>query len=219
MRSTRALVSVDPGLARDRLLIVTVDAAPTGLKDERLAQLARTQLERLRALPGVVAASFSENGIFSGTESATGVQVEGFTARTADDSTVNHDRVGPGYVDAIGARLVAGRDFTERDDERAPGVALVNTTMAAHYFPHGDALGHRLVADSTTYEIVGVVADTKDHQVRQAPGRRMYLPAYQSGPMPLRVHLRAARRRRPGPAGRRGPARAGGGERLDDGAQ
>ena len=194
VRSTRALVSVDPGLARDRLLIVTVDAAPTGLEDERLAQLAQTQLERLRAIPGVVAASFSENGIFSGTESAAGVQVEGFTARTADDSTVNSDRVGPGYIEAIGARLVAGRDLTERDDARAPRVALVNTTMAAHYFPHGDALGHRLVADSATYEIVGVVVDTKDHQVRQAPSRRMYLPAYQSGPMPLRFtfELRAA---------------------------
>jgi predicted permease len=206
VRSTRALVSVDPGLARDRLLIVTVDAAPTGLEDERLAQLAQTQLERLRAIPGVVAASFSENGIFSGTESATGVQVEGFTARTADDSTVNYDRVGPGYVEAIGARLVSGRDFTERDDARAPRVALINTTMAAHYFPQGDALGHRLVADSATYEIVGVVADTKDHEVRQTPGRRMYLPAYQAGPMPLQftfelraagepVHLVAAARR------------------------
>jgi predicted permease len=194
VRSTRALVSVDPGLARDRLLIVTVDAAPTGMEGERLAQLAQTQLERLRALPGVAAASFSENGIFSGTESATGVQVEGFTARTADDSTVNYDRVGPGYVEAIGARLVAGRDFTERDNERAPRVALINTTMAAHYFPNGDALGHRLTADSATYEIVGVVADTKDHELRQTPAGRMYLPAYQAGPMPLRFsfELRAA---------------------------
>ena len=98
VRSTRALVNVDPGLARDRLLIVTVDAAPTGLDSLRLVQLVRTQLEHLRAIPGVAAASFSENGIFSGTESATGVDVEGFTARTADDSTVNYDMVGPGYV-------------------------------------------------------------------------------------------------------------------------
>ena len=194
VRSTRALTNVDPGLARDRLLIVTVDAAPTGLTDERLAQLARSQLERLRAIPGVAAASFSENGIFSGTESVTTLEVEGYTARTPDDSTVNFDRVGPGYVEAIGARLIAGRDFTERDDERAPGVALVNATMAAHYFPRGDALGHRLDVDSASYEIVGVVADTKDHQVRQEPGRRMYLPAYQATPMPLQYtfELRAA---------------------------
>jgi ABC-type antimicrobial peptide transport system permease subunit len=111
-----------------------------------------------------------------------------------DDSVVNFDRVGPGYVEAIGARLVAGRDFTDRDDERAPRVALANTTMAARWFPHGDAVGHRLLAEGADYEIVGVVADTKDHQVRQSPEPRMYLPAYQSGPMPLQLNfeLRAA---------------------------
>jgi predicted permease len=194
VRSTRALVRVDPGLARDRLLIVTVDAAPTGLEGERLAQLARTQLERLRALPGVAAASFSENGIFSGTESATGVQVVGLPPRTGDDSVVNFDRVGPGYVEAIGARLVAGRDLTDRDDERAPRVALVNTTMAAQWFPRGDAIGQRVTAEGETWEIVGVVADTKDHQVRQEPAPRFYLPAYQDGPMPVQFtyELRAA---------------------------
>ncbi|HUR93764.1 MAG TPA: FtsX-like permease family protein, partial [Gemmatimonadales bacterium] len=93
-----------------------------------------------------------------------------------------------------GARLVAGRDLTEQDDARAPRVALVNTTMAAHYFPQGDALGRRFTTDSATYEIVGVVADTKDHQVRQVPASRVYLPAYQSGPMPVEFtfELRAA---------------------------
>jgi predicted permease len=194
VRSTQALAAVDPGLARDRLLIVTVDAAATGLEDERLVQLARAQLERLRALPGVAAASYSENGIFSGTESFTSLEVVGFTARTAEDSTVNYDRVGPGYVEAIGARLVAGRDITERDDAHAPPVALVNTTMAAHYFPRGDALGRRFTSDSTTYEIVGIVADTKDHEVRQAPVRRVYLPAAQAPPMLLQYtfELRAA---------------------------
>ena len=85
-------------------------------------------------------------------------------------------------MEAIGARLVAGRDISERDDERAPRVALVNTSMAAHYFPRGDAVGHRLTADSATYEIVGVVADTRDHELRGEPVRRMYLPAFQSAP-------------------------------------
>ena len=189
---------------------------PRALEDERLAQLARTQLERLRALPGVAAASFSENGIFTGTESATGVQVEGFTARTAEDSTVDFDRVGPGYVGAIGARLVAGRDFTDRDDERAPRVALVNTTMARPLLPpRRRGRDTALTADSATYEIVGVVADTKDHQVRQAPAAADVPAGLPGGADAAAVHLRAARHRGPGRAGRRGPARAGRGERLD----
>jgi len=189
IRSTRALTNVDPGLARDRLLIVTVDAAPTGLEGERLVQLARVLLDRVRAIPGVAAATFSENGIFSGTESATVLQVVGFTARTDDDTVANYDRVGPGYVTAIGARLLTGRDFTDRDDERAPRVAVVNATMAAFYFRHGEALGRRILVDSADYEIVGVVADTKDHELRQVPARRIYLPAYQAASMPLEFNF------------------------------
>jgi predicted permease len=185
IRSTRALTNVDPGLARDRLLIVTVDAAPTNFEGERLAQLARVLLERVRAIPGVAAATFSENGIFSGTESSTTLGVEGFTPRTVDDTMANSDRVGPGYVATLGARLLAGRDFTDRDDEHAPRVALVNASMAAFYWPRGEAIGRRIAVDSATYEVVGVVADTKDHELRQVPTRRLYLPAYQSGPMPL----------------------------------
>jgi len=187
IRSTRALTNVDPGLARDRLLIVTVDAAPTGLEGDRLSNLTRTLLERIRGIPGVAAATFSENGIFSGTESATTLQVVGFSPRTSDDTTANYDRVGPGYVTALGARLVAGRDFTDRDDAHAPRVAVVNATMAAFYWSRGQAIGGRLVIDSASYEVVGVVGDTKDHELRQIPARRVYLSAYQAGPMPLEL--------------------------------
>jgi len=184
VRSTRALANVDVGLARDRLLIVTVDAAPTGAEGERLAQLSRTLLERVRRIPGVAAASFSENGIFSGTESFTSFTVEGFVGRTGRDSSMNYDRVGPEYFKAIGARLTKGRGIVATDDARAPFVAVINTTAEAALFPKGDAIGRRITVDSATYQIVGVVADTKDHELRGDPVRRLYLPIYQAGALP-----------------------------------
>ena len=184
VRSTRALSTIDSGLARDRLLIVTIDAAPTGLDSDRLAQLSRELLERVRRIPGVTQASFSENGIFSGTESFTNLQVQGFTPRTEADTNSNYDRVGPGYFKAIGARFIEGRDIAESDNEHAPPVAVINQTMASFYFPKGHALGSRLKVDSTTYEIVGVIADTRDHELRQAPARRLYLPVFQTTGMP-----------------------------------
>jgi len=184
VRSTRALSTIDPGLARDRLLIVTVDAAPTGLADDRLTALSRTLLDRVRRIPGVESATFSENGIFSGTESFTNLEIAGFVARADGDLNVNYDRVGPGYVKTIGAKLTSGRDIAETDDEHAPKVALANATLASFYFPNGNAIGQRVTSDSVTYEIVGVVADTKDHEVRQTPTRRLYLPLAQAGPPP-----------------------------------
>ena len=184
VRSTRALANIDAGLARDRLLIVTVDAAPTGLNGERLATLSRTLLERVRRVPGVVSASFSENGIFSGTESSTTLQIDGFVARAENDTTANYDRVGPDYFKAIDARILQGRDILATDDEQAPPVAVINATMASFFFPQRGALGRRVTVDDVTYEIVGVVADTKDHDLRDPPVRRLYLPIHQTGPLP-----------------------------------
>jgi predicted permease len=187
VRSTRALTNVDVGLARDHLLIVTIDAAPTGLGGERLEGLVRTLLERVRSLPGVAAASVSENGIFSGTESMTTLQAEGFTARTEDDTSAFSDRVGPDYFRAIGARMLQGRDISETDNARSPDVAVVNATMASFYFPTGDALGRRIEMEGKAYRIVGVVADTKDHELRGGPVRRLYIPLYQTNPLPAQL--------------------------------
>jgi predicted permease len=135
---------------------------------------------RLAAVPGVAAVTYSENGLFSGTESANTVQVPGFTARTASDTVAAYDNVGPGYVSTLGAHLVVGRDIAERDIPGRQRVALINETMARFYFGDRNPLGTPLVfSDGTQADIVGVVADTRDHSLTQAPARRFYLPAVQ----------------------------------------
>ena len=95
VRSLRSLENADPGLDRDRLLIVTLDPDARRYSGEQLTALVQTLIERTSAIPGVVAATVSENGIFSGTESGTNVQVEGYTARTASDSDMAYDHAGP----------------------------------------------------------------------------------------------------------------------------
>ncbi|HEU4629656.1 MAG TPA: ABC transporter permease [Gemmatimonadaceae bacterium] len=178
-RSVRRLAASDIGVARGELLIASVDAARTGYEGDALAALLRDVLARARALPGVATASFSENGLFAGTESSTTLQVEGFTPAAAGDTLVNYDRVGPDYFHAIGARLLRGRDVQASDDEHAPKVGVVNETMARFYFPDGDAIGRYVRVDGQEYRIVGVVADVQDHGLRDAPVRRLYLPAFQ----------------------------------------
>ena len=66
VRSMQRLQTTDIGVARDRLLLVEVDAEPAGYKDARLLTLMRALTARASQTPGVVAASLSENGIFSG---------------------------------------------------------------------------------------------------------------------------------------------------------
>ena len=177
VRSVHTLLNADPGLDRDHLLIVDLDARGAGYSGDRLTALITDLAGRFRRLPGVTQLSWSENGIFSGTESANTLQIDGFVARTHHDTISYSDRIGPGYIDAIGATLLRGRDFTARDDARAPQVALVNRTMESFYFPDGTAIGKRIrLGDSTSAEIVGVVADVVDHDLTAEPVRRFYVP-------------------------------------------
>ncbi len=193
VRSLRNVLQTDTGLDQAHLLIVEVDPTARGDSGAKQYALARELIARISQLPGVAAVTMSENGIFSGTESATTVQVEGFTAATYDDSVVNYDQVGPGYFHAIGARLLAGRDMSVQDDEDAPRVVVINETMAHFYFPHGDAIGRHVRVDTASAQIVGVVADAKDHDLKGEPVRRMYTPFFHGfgEPGSLRLEIRS----------------------------
>ena len=192
VRSTDRLEHADVGIARDQLIIAEVAAERSGYSGARMNALVRDLMARTAAIPGISAVSVSENGIFSGTESATSVQVEGYTARVDSDTAVMYDDVGPGYLHAVGAHLLRGRDIEARDNETGPRVAVINETMARFYFPHGDALGRHITADSTIWEIVGIVADARTNDVRETPHRRMFAPMVQMphSPEQFRVELR-----------------------------
>jgi putative ABC transport system permease protein len=175
-RSTMRMANADIGVARDHLVIAGIDAQRAGYAGARLQALVRDLTLRAQQVPGVLGVTASENGIFSGTESGTTVQVEGFSARADSDTLVASDVVGPDYFRATGAHLLQGRDIESQDNETAPKVVVINETMARFFFPHGDAVGHHLQADSATWEIVGVVADIEQNGVRAAPVRRLYEP-------------------------------------------
>ena len=176
VRSLQRVQDAEVGLDRDHLLIVGVDAAARGYRGDRLSALSLELTERLTRIPGVAAVSFSENGIFSGTESMTTLAVPGFTMRSPDDSMAYYDQAGPGYVHAIGGRLLEGRDLTAQDVRGAPRVMLVNETFARFYFGGESAIGRTVTIDDTiAFQIVGVLADTRDHDLTAAPVRRVYL--------------------------------------------
>ncbi|HEX3866499.1 MAG TPA: ABC transporter permease, partial [Gemmatimonadaceae bacterium] len=110
-RSLRNVRDADVGLDRDHLAIAEVDILSSGLSGAPLFIVAHTVRDRLAALPGVSAVGFSENGIFSGTDSHTTIELTGFPVRTPDDTMIAYDNVSTGYARAIGARLIEGRDI------------------------------------------------------------------------------------------------------------
>ncbi len=97
IRTLQNLEKVDVGYARNGLLLVETDPLAGGYKDAQINQATRELMERLQRIPGVQAVTVSENGLFSGTDSGTHIDVEGFTATTRADDVNSYDRVGPNY--------------------------------------------------------------------------------------------------------------------------
>jgi len=180
VRSLRNLQSVELGLDRDHLLIVDLDINARGYTGERLVSLVHTLHDRIGQVPGVSSVTYSVNGIFSGTESNTSIQVPGFVARTPEDSLIAYDQIGPDYARGIGGKIIQGRDFSATDESRYPsGIAILNEAAAKFYFPNENPIG-RFVRfdDSISMQVVGVMANTRDHDLVSVPDRRIYFPYF-----------------------------------------
>ena len=194
VRSLRALETQPMGLDREHLLIVDLDIGSRGYTAAQRNAAVQDLATRFQRIPGVLGVSYSENGIFSGTESQTTISAEGFTPRAPDDSLVSYDVVGPHYAAAIGARLLQGRDIETTDNAASTQSVLVNETMARFYFPGANAVGKWIKSDTTTMLIVGVIADVQDHDLRATPVRRYYAPylATREDPVAARFEIRTA---------------------------
>jgi putative ABC transport system permease protein len=178
VRTLKSLERVDVGLDRDHILMASVETSPQGYDPVRLVQVGLSLQQRIAAIPEVAAVSFSENGVFSGTESGTSVDVVGWKGGSRDDSTSSFDLIGPRYVGALGSRLISGRDITDADVRASTAhVALVNESFSRFFFGKTSPIG-RIVRGVGTepLTIVGVINDVRDHALDVPPPRRIYAP-------------------------------------------
>jgi predicted permease len=176
----RSLVNVqqrDPGLDRDHLLVIPVGAGERGIVGERFIALATRLRDRIQRVPGVRAVTYSENGLFLGHDGSAVVSIPGFTGRTAEDSSLFYDFVGPGYAHAIGAHVLRGRDLEPSDGPAAVGVCVLNESAERFYFGGASAVGRSIYFDPAKPTIVvGIIADVRDRSLTSPPRRRAYAP-------------------------------------------
>ena len=179
LRTLYNLQSQNVGYNPERLVLLRVDPISAGYRGDDVGRVCKNLLDRIAVLPGVSAATFSENGLFSGTESGWGVDVEGFTPSGPDDKNARFDQIGPGYFTNIGIPILLGRDMTERDVPGAQRVTIINDTMAKFYFKGANPIGKHVFVDKLALEIVGVVRDARDHDFREPQVRRFYVSYFQ----------------------------------------
>jgi macrolide transport system ATP-binding/permease protein len=145
--------------------------------------LQRRALDAAAQLPGVTAAAYSNSTPLSIDQSSSLVFAEKETDfGPSKAKQVSYFDVSPGYFRTMGTRLIAGRDFTWRDDKNAPRVAIVNETFARKLFGTRDAIGlrFRYARNDPPIEVIGVVEAGKYSTLTEAPRPALFRPAAQS---------------------------------------
>lgn len=139
-------------------------------------------LDRVRGVPGVIAAGTTLNLFTTGSGFTTNVTVEDAPRPDGNANWMQFRRVSPGYFETMRIRVVRGRSFRDTDIEGRPPVAVVSEAFARRYWPGGDPIGRRIkrgAAASPWLEIVGVVADARDVGLESDTGPVMYSCYYQ----------------------------------------
>jgi len=192
VHSLARLSDVSLGYNRERLLLLRVDASPAGYKGPANLQLHQGLLAKFSAIPGVRVATLSSNGLFQGSESADDIEVEGYTPKPGEEMNSRMDHVGPGYFSALGIPLLIGREIGPQDSGQGPRVAVINQTFVRNYFPNQNPIGKHVrdtfPGNPGEAEIVGVVADSKAHTLREPARPRIYFPFFN----PVWEHTRAS---------------------------
>jgi predicted permease len=182
----RTLVNVERqnlGFNRHNLLIFALDPAKSGYQGQRILHLCENVRERLQAVPGVRAVTFSGLALLAGWVANGPIAIEGFQQKSGQDMQVYWDPVGPGFFETMGIRLLLGRPIDRHDTSTSPKVAVVNEAMARYFFGEGNPIGRRFslgekLDPAKAFEIVGVVENAKYADLRTDP-RMLYIPSAQ----------------------------------------
>jgi predicted permease len=135
-------------------------------------------LARTRALPGLMAAGFSDALPFAGDRSW-GVRAQGQVYPKGQMPEAFIRVVSDGYFEAAGIPVRAGRSFTGRDRATSEPVVLVNETLARTLWPGQPAVGQTVALDGGR-RVIGVVADVRHQALEEVGGSEMYLPMRQT---------------------------------------
>ena len=177
------LQRVDLGYPTAGLLTVRVDAQDAGYDPQRQIQALEELLGRIRTVPGIGAVTYSNNGIFGGSDNGDQISVEGYTPKGDGDRGSSYDAVGPGYFSTLGVPVLAGREITEQDRAGGTQVCVINEAFARRFFagrhPIGLHITQSYADQSHTCQIVGVVKDSRQGRLRGVVEHRFYTPVTQ----------------------------------------
>lgn len=176
LRSFLRVLDVDLGFEPSRAAAISVDYDDGGNAAKRAA-IWQDVVRRASTIPGVEAAGISDNLPMSRNRSW-GIAAKGEEKRDAFGYVPVFVYIAsPGYIKAMGMRLVKGRDIGWEDLFNNQNVVILNETVARKLWPRQDPIGRTALAGGTEARVIGVIADVRETNAEDAAGAQMYLPA------------------------------------------
>jgi predicted permease len=187
VRTLINLQNVPTGFDQQNVLVLQLDTTTTGHEGERLGRLLREVEEKVKAVPGVRAASFSFV-VFNQGQWTSPAHTRDGAAPEGQNRSIRQNVVGPDYFAAMGIPLVLGRGFGPQDTDKSQRVAVISEAMARRFFPQGSPLGKRFGTNgpgsSEEIEIIGVARDARYGSLTEQM-RPMAYYAHAQRPQPL----------------------------------
>lgn len=174
---------VDIGFDPKNTLVAGLRVGMHGYTEAKAMVFYRQLRNNLKDLPGVESVglcTWFPLGFEGGP--GMGVDVEGYDRRPTEDTSVSYSIISPGYFKTMRIPMIEGRDFTDQDDGRAPGAAIINETMAKRFWPGQNPVGRkfRFWGGQKEVTVVGIVKAGKYRTLNEPPREYLYLP-YQQG--------------------------------------
>lgn len=187
IRTLRNLQDQPYGFERSQLVIAQFNPRLAGYRPDQTAALYQRLIDRLHALPGVRSAALAATPpIHSGGWSSL-ISMSGYTPAPKENMLSMLNRVSGEYFETAGIPIAAGRGITDADSSGRLKVAVVNQTLARHFFPKGDAIGRQVTLEIDSapgpWQIVGIAQDSRSSNPRDTgPIRMVYVPLAQIEP-------------------------------------
>ena len=190
-RSFLRILNVDPGFRPERLLVVNFTMSTA--RHEHYQQYYRQLIDKVRTIPGVLAAGAAKDVPFRGTGERSGFMAPDMVLRPGDDApTAQMIHISDGYFRTIGTPIMAGREFLPQERADTPWVAVVNQAFVKQYLK-GNPVGQFLrFGSALRTEIVGVVGDIRQRAIDEAAQPTIYLDNMQNSRVRVNLTVRTA---------------------------
>ena len=192
VRSLQKAQESHPGFDPSHVFLATFDLQPTGYSRAQGIEFDKQMLARLKSLPGVQSVTLGDFSPLSYTIHTDFIQPEGYVPGKNESMEVDRGVAGPEYLRTVRTALLAGRDFTDRDNASAPPVSIINKALADRYWQGQDAIGKRLQVARHWTTVVGVAANGKYRRLVYDTAPLVLIPMLQSYRTDQIVYVRVA---------------------------